>query len=109
VLITVYIIINTNLKALRRAEKESSDKNILLTGNSELNDKIRGEKELKELAQDIITQLATYLKAQIGAIYLKDNGAYTLVGSYAFQYRKDNANSFKPGQGQVGQSVLEKK
>jgi len=109
VLITVYIIINTNLKALRRAEKESSDKNILLTGNSELNDKIRGEKELKELAQDIITQLATYLKAQIGAIYLKDNGAYTLVGSYAFQYRKDNANSFKPGQGLVGQSVLEKK
>lgn len=109
VLITVYIIINTNLRALRKAEKESSEKNQLLTGNSELNDKIRGEKEVKELAQEVIIQIAAFLKAQIGAIYLKENGSLDLVGSYAFQYRKDNANTFKLGQGLVGQSALEKK
>ncbi len=109
VLISVYIIISTNLRALRKAEKEASDKNVLLAGNSELNDKMRGEKELKELAQDVIIQLATTMKAQIGAIYLKENGTFDLVGSYAFQYRKDNANSFKVGQGLIGQAALEKK
>ncbi len=109
VLITVYIIIYSNLRALRIAEKEAADKNLLLTGNSELNDKMRGEKEIKELAQEVIIQIATYLKAQIGAIYLKENDSLNLVGSYAFQYRKDNANTFKLGQGLVGQSALEKK
>ncbi len=109
VLITIYIIINSNLRALRKAEKEAADKNQLLTGNSELNDKMRGEKEVKDLAQEVVIQIVTCLKAQIGAIYLKENGSLDLVGSYAFQYRKDNANTFKPGQGLVGQAALEKK
>lgn len=94
---------------LQKLSKENEIRTWLLTGNSELNDKMRGEKEVKELARDVISHLAVYLKAQIGAIYLKENGQLTLSGSYAFQYRKDNANSFKPGQGLVGQAALEKK
>ena len=39
VLITVYFIINTNLRALKKAEQESANKNWLLSGNFELNEK----------------------------------------------------------------------
>ena len=57
----------------------------------------------------MITQLTSYMKAQIGAIYLAEDGQLNLVSSYAFHYRKDNTNVVKPGQGLVGQAALEKK
>ena len=53
--------------------------------------------------------MTNHLKAQIGAIYLAENSHLELAGSYAHQYRKDNANHFKVGHGLVGQSALEKK
>ncbi len=109
VLVSVYIIITTNLRALRRAETETANKNWLLTGNTELNAKTQGEKEINYLAQDVINQLTTYMKAQIGSIYIMEDGQLNLAGSYAFHYRKDNVNAIKPGQGLVGQAALEKK
>ncbi len=107
ILVSVYFIIITNLKALRKAEAETSYKNWLLTGNTELNNKMQGEKEIKELAQIIISQLTTYMKASIGAIYLVDDTMTHLIGGYAFDSQKNN--SFKIGEGLVGQAVLDKK
>lgn len=94
---------------LQRLSLENHTRNWLLSGNSEVNDKIRGEKDVKALARDVILQLTTYLKAQIGAIYIKENGQLDLIGSYAFHHRKTNSNSFKLGYGLVGQAALEKK
>lgn len=109
VLITVFVIINTNLRALKKAEQESADRNWILTGNFELNEKIRGEKTETELAQSVINQLCTYLNTQIGAIYLFDNGQLNLSGSYAYSFRKQNTSIIKPGEGLVGQAAAEKK
>ena len=109
VLVSVYFIIAANLRALKRAEKETSSKNWLLAGNTALNSKTQGEKEINELAQEVVNQLVPYMNAQIGAIYLAENGQLNLVGSYAFQQRKDNSNIMKLGQGLVGQAALEKK
>ncbi len=103
------LALNNMKNNLQKLSKENETRTWLLTGNSELNDKTRGEKDVKTLAQDVIIYLSTYLKAQIGAVYLMENGQLTLAGSYAFQQFKENANSFKPGQGLVGQAALEKK
>jgi GAF domain-containing protein/HAMP domain-containing protein len=80
----------------------------LLTGNNELNQKLREEKDLRNLAQDIITQVATFLKAQVGALYLVENGMLTRVGCYALD-PKSTPESFEIGQSLVGQAALEKK
>jgi CheY-like chemotaxis protein/CHASE3 domain sensor protein/putative methionine-R-sulfoxide reductase with GAF domain len=109
VLVCVYLIIITNLKALKKAETETASKNWLLAGNTGLNNKTQGEKEIHELAKEVISQLTSYMEAQIGAIYLAENGQLNLVGSYAFHYRKDNTNVVKQGQGLIGQAALEKK
>ena len=109
VLISVYIIITANLKALKKAEMETANKNWLLSGSTDLNDKIQGEKEIYELGKEIINHLTEYLKAQVGTIYVLENNVLTLVNSYAFQFRKDNVNTIKLGQGLVGQVALEKK
>jgi CheY-like chemotaxis protein/signal transduction histidine kinase/CHASE3 domain sensor protein len=108
VLVVVYFIITMNLRALKKAEKETADKNWLLSGSFELNEKTRGEKEVGELAQSVIEQLCTYLKAQVGAIYVTENGHLSLSGSYAFQNPKQHI-LIKPGEGLAGQAALEKK
>ncbi|HWZ21065.1 MAG TPA: response regulator, partial [Cytophagaceae bacterium] len=108
VLVVVYIIISINLRALRKAEKESNNKNWLLTGNFELNEKTRGEREAKELSASVISQLCNYLEAQIGEIYLYENGVLNFSGGYAF-HLGNQKSTIKLGEGLAGQAALEKK
>jgi CHASE3 domain sensor protein/putative methionine-R-sulfoxide reductase with GAF domain len=109
VLIAVFLVIKSNLQALRAAQQESNDKNWLLTGSFELNEKIRGEQSEAELAQSIISQLCAYLGMQIGAIYLYESSLLRLAGSYAYNFRKQNITAFKLGEGLVGQAAIERK
>jgi len=111
VLIIVYSIVTSNLKMLKRAEDETTSKNWLLTGNTELNEKLIGDKSLEELANNTISFLCTYLKAQIGAVYLfndKEN-ALILNGRYAFASTKDTKEKFKLNEGLIGQAAKEQK
>ncbi|MEJ7586546.1 MAG: response regulator [Ferruginibacter sp.] len=109
ILCGVYILISKNLHSLEKSETESANKNWLLTGNTELNNKIQGEKKVSDIAQEVINQVTTYLEAQIGTIYLAENGHLNLVGSYAFDYNKDEPPIIKFGQGLVGQAALQQK
>ncbi|MBF0565939.1 MAG: response regulator [Nitrospirae bacterium] len=79
------------------------------TGQSGLNDRMRGEQDMAGLAQNIINFLAEYSKAHIGAIYLvSDKKLLKMAGSYAYNKRKNLSNEFSFGSGLVGQAALEK-
>jgi len=109
VLISVFFIINSNLRALKKAEAESADRNWILAGNLQLNEQMRGERTEEELGQSIINTLCSYLEAQIGVIYLYDDSVLKLAGSYAYNFRKENKTIIKIGEGLVGQAAAEKK
>ncbi len=109
VLVAVYIIIHINIKALNRAEEETANKNWILSGTGGINSKTQGEKTERELAQNIVNQLAQYLHAQIGAVYLFDNSQLVLAAGYAFDYSNQDIKSIKLGEGLVGQAASEKK
>jgi len=107
VLISVYIIITANLRALRRAELETANKNWLLSGNAAINNQIQGEKDVQELAEGIVSELAKYLNAETGVVYLVDDNEINFQAGYAF----DNAlaeQKLKPGVGLIGQAVNDK-
>ncbi|MFC5271193.1 response regulator [Adhaeribacter terreus] len=106
---TLGISLNNMKQNLQKLSEENALRNWMLIGNSELNDKLRGEKEVRVLAQEVVNKLTNYLNAQIGAIYLYENGVLRLAGSYAYHFRKDNNNEFKLGEGLIGQAALEKK
>lgn len=93
---------------LNNLSKEKETRTWLLTGNNTLNDKFREEKEVRNLAQDVIAQIASFLKAQVGAIYLFENGRLNRVGAYACDL-KSVPESFEVGQSLVGQAAQEKK
>jgi len=111
VLIVVYSIVTSNLKTLKRAETETASKNWLLTGNTELNEKLIGDKSIEELANNTISFLCTYLKANIGAVYLfnKKENSLLLNGRYAFSSAADTKEKFILNEGLIGQAAHEQK
>ncbi|MEA3445486.1 MAG: response regulator [Bacteroidota bacterium] len=70
---------------------------------------LREEKEITDLANQLLSHLAEIMEFQVAAIYINMNENYKLRGSYAFNVRKSNANEFAPGEGLVGQAALEHK
>jgi PAS domain S-box-containing protein len=94
---------------LAETTAQNTEQNWLKTGQTELNQKMRGEQNLIILTQNIINQLAAYLNAQVGVFFLAEGDCFKLVSSYAYKQRNNNYNQFKLGEGLIGQAALEKK
>ncbi len=97
---------NTLNTMMEKIEKQDWFK----TGQTTLNEYMRGEQEIMTLSRNIVSYLSKYLAVQIGAIYLHDDNeqVFKLAGSYAYTQRKGNRNTFKLGESLVGQAALEK-
>jgi CheY-like chemotaxis protein/signal transduction histidine kinase/HAMP domain-containing protein len=95
--------------SLRNISNENEKENWLKTGINKLNDEMRGDQDLKTLCRRIITYIAKYVDAKMGVFYLmdKEDEVLNLTASYAFSNRKSLSNSFKIGEGLVGQAALE--
>ena len=106
-LAVVYFIISANLKALRKAEAETAEKNWSLTGSGELVKEMQGNKTVQELAQIIVTRLANYLGALTGNLYLAQDGGQKLRLSarYAGDKRRKPDSLVHLGEGFVGQAA----
>lgn len=110
VLIAVYMIISTNLRALRRAEQETANKNWNLTGNGELAKIMQGDLSVPDLSQVVIDFLSRYLNAQVGVIYVADDNLDNLIltAGFAIDQQKRANKSIRWGEGVVGQVANEK-
>ncbi len=98
--------------SLRQARDDTAAQDWLKTGIMRLNEIMLGEQDMANLCTKVISELATYTAAQVGAFYLADNSAQepflALAGSYAYKKRKNLSSRFIPGEGLVGQAALEK-
>ncbi len=106
-LFIVYWVITRNLKALKRAQAETAEKNWMLTANAQLNDRIRGEMSAEALSQAAIEHLCEYFESQAGAIYITGNGRLQLTGTYALP--PGTPAILQPGEGLAGQAAAQKK
>ncbi len=103
------IALQAMTKALRDASEENARNDWFKTGQSELADQVRGDKNIHTLSRDIIVYLAKYLDAQVGTFYIAGNdGVLNLSGTYAFTKRKKLVTQIHPGHGLVGEAALEK-
>ncbi|MEI6948729.1 response regulator [Paraflavisolibacter sp. H34] len=99
--------LNNMKNNLLQLSQENERRTWLLSGHRALNDKLRGEKDTRLLADDVITQLTTYFNAQVGALYGTENGHLELLGAYALDRPPGAAPAFLPGEGLVGQAALQ--
>jgi CheY-like chemotaxis protein/signal transduction histidine kinase/CHASE3 domain sensor protein len=110
-LLVVYVLITTNLRALKRAEKEASSKNWNLEGSRNLIRSMQGNKPLSDLAELTINHLVTYLNVQAGVIYLTEREQRTLypIATYAVDKSHPSIQMLRYGQGAAGQAANDKR
>ncbi|MDM8536047.1 response regulator [Desulfobacterales bacterium HSG17] len=102
---------------LQKMTEKSKREDWLKTGQNELNQQVRGDQEVTALTRNVLNFLAEYMNLQVGVCYLADEKDkeseneqhFRLVSSYAYHERSNNHNTFRPGQGLIGQAALEKK
>ncbi len=111
VLIAVYFIIITNLNALRKAEKNTADKNWTLTGSGGLSQDMQGNLLIQELCQAVINHFVRYLNINLGAFYVSNEveSALHLSSGYALSRAKKDMPAIRFGDGIIGQAAQEKK
>lgn len=105
------ISINNMTISLDKLSTETQKQNWLKTGQNKLNEVMRGDLDIPTLSNNIITYLAKYLEASIGAfyVYYEEKETLKLTGSFAFTMRKGLSKTYNIGEGIVGQAALEKK
>ncbi|MBC7660667.1 MAG: PAS domain S-box protein [Chitinophagaceae bacterium] len=97
----------------KHAEASLRDKarelEFLREGQITLSDKMRGEQDLARLGQSVLSHLAPFLNAHMGAFYyVTEEKNLKRVSGYAYATLEERARTIAFGEGLVGQAALEK-
>jgi CheY-like chemotaxis protein/signal transduction histidine kinase/HAMP domain-containing protein len=97
---------------LRQVAIESAERDYVKTGIARINDAMRGRVNVDDLCTAAIHEMASYLGARVGAIFLMNGGGPEPVLEFRAGYAYDNpdqcATVFRIGQGLVGEAALSK-
>ena len=96
--------------SLRIATEKASNQNWFQKGQAELSDCLQGDLTVDVIAGNAIRFICKYINAQLGTVYIlaQDETLY-LKASYAFNNNNQIVNSFKVGEGIVGQVASDKR
>ncbi len=82
----------------------------LREGQITLSDKMRGEQDVSGLGQSVLSHLAPFLNAQMGAFYyVTEEKTLKRVSGYAYSKLENKEKTIALGEGLVGQAALEKR
>jgi CheY-like chemotaxis protein len=104
------------IKSLAAKDKENRQQNWLKTELTRILGASQNIFDLQSMAQFVISELSPLIGAGHGIFYVQApkkapalDLTLELFGSYGFEERRNISNTYKPGQGLVGQCALEKK
>ena len=103
------IALHKMTSSLKKMVADYKRQNLLKSALMELNNRMRGERDTAELAQNIIAYICEYSGAMIGALYVVENDILTPAGSYAYQKKIGPLKEFQFSEGLVGQAAQGKK
>jgi signal transduction histidine kinase/DNA-binding response OmpR family regulator/HAMP domain-containing protein len=95
--------------SLQQAAEENKRYNWLQAGQLELDDQLRGDQSVNGLSKRIMVYLASYIGAQVGALYIYEKESLRLQASYACTLTEKQSDCFLLGEGLIGQAALEQK
>jgi len=101
------IALQAMTSALRTSTEELAQTNWIQSGVARMNQLVLGESELGSLTTIAVTELASFIGASVGTVYVLGQGAeeplLTLRGSYAYSPGDGPAKPIRIGEGLVGQ------
>jgi CHASE3 domain sensor protein len=100
----------TNIE-LEKVLADNENKNWLLTGTGQLNEKMQGQQSEKELSESVLAEVCRYTNAITGTMYLFDEQEETLklYSYYAFHDINLIKKTIKLSEGWLGQVAKDKK
>jgi len=106
--------INQMISNLKETTQKNAEQDWLKTNLARIGGMMQGQRDLQTVSRLIMSELTPVVSAQHGAFFLSepDNSEETilrLIASYGYKARKNVANTFRVGEGLVGQAALEKK
>ena len=104
--------INEMIRNLRDTTRINTEQDWLKTNVARFTRLLQGQRDMLTVSRLILSELAPLVSEQAGVFFINDtsNGEplLKLIASYGYQERKHLANRFAPGEGLVGQCLLEK-
>jgi HAMP domain-containing protein/signal transduction histidine kinase/CheY-like chemotaxis protein len=105
--------INEMIRNLKETTQKNTEQDWLKTNIAKFTGMLQGHRDLLTVAKLILSELAPLVNAQHGVFYIADaddnnEPILKLLGSYAYRERKNISNSFRYGEGLVGECALEK-
>ncbi|HKX31504.1 MAG TPA: response regulator, partial [Blastocatellia bacterium] len=106
--------INEMIRNLKDTTQKNKEQDWLKTNLARFSSMLQGQRDMTTVANMILSELAPLVEAQQGVFYVNqptEEGLpmMRLLSGYAFSRRKNLAHEFKPGEGLVGQCVIEKR
>ena len=105
--------VNQMIRTLAETTKVNQEQDWLKTNVARFTRMLQGQRDLLTVARQILAELAPLVNAHHGAFYMtesEDDGpTLKMFASYAYQERKSVSNTWRFGQGLVGQAALEGK
>ena len=104
--------INEMIRNLAETTRRNAEQDWLNSNLARFTGMMQGQRNLETVSRMIMSELTPLVGAHHGAFFLArgegDDVELRLISSYAYKQRRSVANSFKVGEGLVGQSALEK-
>ncbi len=105
--------INEMILNLRETTRKNQEQDWLKTNVARFTNMLQGQRDLIAVARMILSELAPLVQAHQGVFYINErsDGGHALLkllASYAYKERKNLSNTFREGEGLVGQCALEK-
>jgi hypothetical protein len=104
--------INEMIRNLRDTTQKNKEQDWLKTNLARFTRMLQGQRDLTTVAQMVLSDLAPLVDAHQGVFFVNSsdsgNPLMRLLAGYAYNQRKNLANRFGPGEGLVGQCMLEK-
>jgi signal transduction histidine kinase/DNA-binding response OmpR family regulator/CHASE3 domain sensor protein len=97
------------LEAEKETRRAMEDEAWIRTGQAELAAALQGEKTTANVGVDALQTLARYTQADIGAFFIKKDGAWQRRAGVALDSRAAGPEVFAEGEGIVGRAALEGK
>ncbi|WP_426733593.1 HAMP domain-containing protein [Myxococcus faecalis] len=105
--------INEMIRNLKDTTRKNTEQDWLKTNLAKFTRVLQGQRDLLTVSKVILSELAPLVDAQHGVFYISERAEageqiLKLLASYAYRERKGLSNTFKLGEGLVGQCALEK-
>jgi signal transduction histidine kinase/CheY-like chemotaxis protein len=108
--------INEMIGNLRDTTLANAEQDWLKTNLARISGLMQGQRDLAALSRLIMSEISPLVNAQHGAFFLleheedaEEQDDLRLIASYGYKKRKTMQNRYKPGEGLVGQAVVEGK